>query len=140
MLYKLLVILVIVFAIKSVQLWLFYSNKENFYNILPTELIDPDYYNINQDPLNYYNHLRVGDTHGVDLNCNNVNLTEILDWIKNNNPDVLYKYVYINDPSIDTENPIYAPRVLKMLLTYLPEQHPYIPILRKCFPYKVRIA
>ncbi len=140
MLYKLLVVLVIVFGIKSVQLWLYYSNREKFVNIRPTELIDPDYYNINQDPLNYYNYLRVGDTHGVDLNCNNVRMKEIVDWIKNNDPATLYKCVYINDPSIDTDNPIYAPRVLKMLLTYLPEQHPYIPIVRKCFPSKVKIA
>jgi len=116
------------------------KNSESFYNIVPTELIDPQYHNINDDPFDYKGNLRVGDVYGVDLNCNNVTSKDLIAWINNNHPDVLHKYVYIYDPSIEIHNPIYAPRVLKMLLRNLPTQHPFIPIIRKCFPYTVRIS
>lgn len=116
------------------------SVTEPFYNILPTELIDGQYQNINEDPLDYKLNLRVGDTHGVDLNCNNVTSPELMEWIKNNNPHLLHQYVYLYDPSIDIHNPIHAPRVLKMLLRNLPAQHPFLPIIRKCFPYRVRVS
>lgn len=121
---------------------LYYTNwlVEKFYNIMPTELIDRSYYNINEDPYNYYDKLRVGDIHGVDLNCNNVTMNNILKWIEDNDSDVLYKYVYIYDPSVNIYNPVDAPRVFKMLLMNLPEKHPYLPIVRKCFPSKVKIA
>lgn len=114
--------------------------KETFYNIYPTDLIDPVYNNINEDPWDYKKNLRVGDLRGVDLNCNNVDMYDILCWIKDNSPHLLHQYVYRFDPSINIYNPIYAPRVLKMLLRNLPDQHSYLPILRKCFPYRVRIS
>ena len=114
--------------------------SESFYNILPTELIDSQYKNINEDPFDYQNNLRVGDIYGVDLNCNNVTSPELMAWIQNNNPHLLHQYVYLYDPSIDIHNPIHAPRVLKMLLRNLPAQHPFLPIIRKCFPYRVRVS
>jgi hypothetical protein len=111
-----------------------------FYNIRPTEQIDPTYYNYNEDPHNYYNHKRVGDIHGVDLNCNNVNLYDLLRWLDQDEPTLLYDYVYRYDPSINVFNPIHAPRIFKMLLRNLPQKHKYIPILRKCLYRDVRIA
>ena len=145
--HKLIVVLVVVVVLHNVyRVYNFVinranqANRENFYNILPTELIDGQYNNINEDPYNYNNHLRVGDLRGVDLNCNNVNKEDIIAWIRDNNPHMLHQYVYIYDPSIDINNPIYTPRVLKMLLRNLPEQHPFIPILQKCFPMQVRIS
>lgn len=116
------------------------TKKESFYNIIPTELIDSHYNNINQDPFDYNLNLRVGDLRGVDLNCNNVTDSDLINWIKDNNPHLLHQYVYLYDPSINIHNPIHAPRVLKMLLRNLPTQHPYMPIIRKCFPYRVRIS
>jgi hypothetical protein len=120
-----------------------YDNvKEPFvyYNITPTEIIDDDYFNINQDPNNYYFNMRVGDIHGVDLNCNNVNMYDLLRWIEQDDPNVLYNYVYKYDPSINIMNPIHSPRIFKMLLRNLPQKHKYIPILRKCLYKPVRIA
>lgn len=122
---------------------IFIHNKltvEKFYNILPTELIDKEYYNINEDPLNYYNKLRVGDPYGVDLMCNNVKMIDVLKWIQFNDENTLFQYVYKFDPSINVYNPIDTPRVLKLLLQNLPEQHPYLPIIKRCFPNKVVIA
>lgn len=126
-------------------LWLFFdsnSQKEHFIfnNIRPTEHIDPEYRNINQDPWNYFNHKRVGDIHGVDLNCNNVHMYDLLKWIDQDDPHILPEYVYKYDPSISVFNPIHAPRVFKMLLRNLPQKHKYIPILRKCLYKGVRIA
>lgn len=116
------------------------NQMESFYNIYPTELIDNGYTNINNDPFDYNSKLRVGDLHGVDLNCNNVIIPDLLEWIKNNKSNVLYEYVYRYDPSIDISNPIHTPRILKMLMKNLPGQHPILPIIRKCFPYRVRIS
>ena len=118
------------------------STTENFtyYNITPTEIIDDDYININEDPNNYYFNMRVGDVHGVDLNCDNVNMYDLLRWIEQDDPNVLYEFVYKYDPSINIMNPIHSPRVFKMLLRNLPQKHKYIPILRKCLYKPVRIA
>lgn len=116
--------------------------KEQFiyYNITPTEIIDNDYVNINQDPNNYYFNMRVGDIHGVDLNCNNVNMYDLLRWIEQDDPNVLYEFVYKYDPSINIMNPIHSPRIFKMLLRNLPQKHKYIPILTKCLYNPVRVA
>ncbi len=131
----------IIIPIVLIILWYFNKkNKENFYNILPTELIDSRYYNINQDPFDYKHHLRVGDIFGTDMNCNNVNIPDLLNWIKNNDPHTLHQYVYLYDPSVNIKNPIHTPRILKMLLRNLPEQHKYIPIIRKCMYKQVRIS
>ena len=116
------------------------GTQESFYNILPTELIDSQYHNINEDPWDYKHNLRVGDLNGVDLNCNNVTNADLVMWIKDNNPHLLHQYVYLYDPSVNIRNPIHAPRVLKMLLRNLPTQHPFLPIIRKCFPYRVRVS
>ena len=85
---KIILLLLGFFAMKYI-----YDNGilEGFYNITPTELIDPDYHNINQDPFDYKHHLRVGDLRGVDLNCNNVTVPELFAWIKNNNPHLLHQ-------------------------------------------------
>ena len=140
LLYKFVFVAAIVIVIKMMYDKYNSDSRESFYNILPTELIDGKYYNINEDPWDYKHNLRVGDLHGVDLNCNNVSQTDLLMWIKNNNPHLLHQYVYLYDPSIDIHNPVYAPRVLKMLLRNLPTQHPFMPIIRKCFPYRVRVS
>lgn len=132
-------ILIIFLAIASSIL---FDKKEGFlfYNIRPTESIDPDYININENPNNYYNYQAVGDIYGVDLNCNNVSMHDLLEWIRNDDPNVLYDYVYKYDPSIDILNPLQSPRVFKMLLRNLPQKHKYIPILKKCLYKSVRIA
>ena len=139
LLYKLVFVVAIAIVLKIMYDKIFIT-QESFYNILPTELIDGNYHNINEDPWDYKSNLRVGDLNGVDLNCNNVTNTDIVTWIKENNPNLLHEYVYLYDPSVNIRNPIHAPRVLKMLLRNLPTQHPFLPIIRKCFPYSVRIS
>jgi len=116
-----------------------FPNKEGFRNILPTELIDPDYVNINNNPYNYRNFMTVGDVYGPDLNCNNVSSIHLLEWIKQYNPHILHQYVYRYDPSINIYNPNHTPRVLKMLLRNLPELHKYRPILQRCLYKKVDV-
>lgn len=118
------------------------QTRENFFfqNIRPTELIDSNYVNINEDPFNYYTWKRVGDIHGVDLNCNNVTKCQLLKWIEHDDPSVLHDHVYRFDPSADINNPIHAPRILKMILRNLPQKHRYLSILRKCLPMNVRVA
>lgn len=133
-------VIILLFVIIILKMAYGKSILEGFYNIVPTELLDDEYYNINQDPYDYKNNLRVGDLRGVDLNCNNVSVCDLVSWIKDNNPHLLHQYVYKYDPSIDIMNPIFAPRVLKMLLMNVPIQHPFMPIIRKCFPYQVRIS
>lgn len=129
----LLVVIGIVIGIVMVLILYFNSNRyDNFYNIVPTELIDPEYHNINNDSNNYYNYMRVGDTDGIDLNCNNVRAYDILQCIKGSDPHLLYQYVYKYDPSISLFNPIDAPRVLKELLKNLPHQHPCLNIIKRC--------
>ena len=117
---------------------------ENFYNIVPTEVLDPDFVSPNSDPWAYtWNGVgtvgRVGDLYGVDLNCNNVGVPDLVAWIANNNPHLLHQYVLRWDPSINIYNPNHAPRVLKGLLRNLPEQHKFLPIIRKCFPAHIRV-
>lgn len=135
-------ILVAIIIISIIIRVLLIQNKEQFfvYNIRPTESIDPDYVNINENPDNYYNYQSVGDVYGVDLNCNNVSMQDLLEWIRQDDPNVLYDHVYKYDPSIDILNPLQAPRVFKMLLRNLPQKHKYIPILTKCLYKPVRIA
>lgn len=135
-------ILVAIIIISIIIHVLLIQNKEQFfvYNIRPTESIDPDYVNINENPDNYYNYQSVGDVYGVDLNCNNVSMQDLLEWIRQDDPNVLYDHVYKYDPSIDILNPLQAPRVFKMLLRNLPQKHKYIPILTKCLYKPVRIA
>ena len=107
---------------------------------MPTELIDYDFVSANNDPLNYDQFMRVGDTRGVDLNCNNVTMYNILHWIDGDDPNLLYQYVYRFDPSVNILNPINAPRVFKMLLRNLPQKHKYFSILRKCLYRPTRVA
>ena len=112
----------------------------NYYNIIPTEIIDENYFNPNNDPNNYYLHMRVGDTRGVDLNCNNVTMYNILHWIDGDDPNILYNYVYRFDPSINILTPLNAPRIFKLLLRKLPQKHKYTSILRKCLYKPTRVA
>jgi hypothetical protein len=120
--------------------------REGFYNVVPTEAIDPAFYSYNEDPFAYFDPAsgqmtaRVGDLFGVDLNCNNVGQADLVWWIAHNNPHLLHQYVYRWDPSVNVYNPNHAPRVLKQLLRNLPEQHRFLPIVRKCFPRDVRVA
>jgi hypothetical protein len=117
--------------------------EEAFYNVLPTELIDPQYLNLSE--VNGYYDNSTGQTFatvgggGVDLNCNAVETKAILNWIRWNDPDVLNRYVFRFDPSANIYNPDDAPRILKALLRNLPSQHKYIPILQNCFPITVRV-
>lgn len=124
------------------------DRNESFYNVVPTELIDPEYVSSSCDrwahtvewPQGHrMTFQRVGDTYGVDLNCNNVTSDELVEWIHNSCPQVLFDYVLRYDPSIDIQNPNHAPRVLKGLLRNLPENHKFLPIVRKCFPRHVRV-
>lgn len=131
-------------------LWLASNTKllvEKFYNIVPTEVIDPDYHSPNADPWSHYDpashetYERVGDVYGVDLNCNNVTSDELVAWIANR-PDgrkTLTHYVLQWDPSINIDNPNDAPRILKGLLRNLPNQHKFMPIIRKCYPQYIRV-
>jgi len=84
---------------------------------------------------------RVGDVYGVDLNCNNVTSDELIAWIayQPGGKETLMQYVLKWDPSINIYNPNDAPRVLKGLLTNLPNQHKFLPIIRKCFPQNIRV-
>ena len=138
---------IIVLGIIVVAFWLMWNQwnqqtRENFffYNIKPTEDIDPEYLNPNEDRHNYYNWMRVGDIHGVDLNCNNVTKCDLLRWIYHDDPSVIHEHVYRYDPSVDINNPLDAPRVFKMLLRNLPQKHRHMSILRKCLPRGVRVA
>jgi hypothetical protein len=135
---KIMVFLIVVVAIRF--LFNQSKSKEGFYNVRPTTLIDPDYFNINQDPFDYKHYRRVGDLMGVDMNCNNVTIEDLIEWIRRNNPHLLYQYVYLYDPSINIYNPRYSPRVFKELLRNLPQKHPILRIMRKCLPRQVRIA
>ena len=125
-----------------------FHQTENFYNIVPTGVIDPDFIP-NSQTLGYYDFgtrqryqiVDRGsvDRDGVDLNCNAVEISSILQWIRWNDPDVLNKYVLRFDPSADINNPNDAPRILKELLRNLPSQHKYVPLLRTCSPVAVRV-
>ena len=138
--------ILLLFALALFGWWLAHSTGvlEKFYNIVPTEVIDPEFLNPNLDPWAYTvpgmdTYERVGDLYGVDLNCNNVSVPDLIAWIANNNPHLLHQYVLRWDPSINIYNPNDAPRVLKGLLRNLPEQHKFLPIIRKCFPAQIRV-
>lgn len=137
---KVVIIIVIVYALDVLcrVLGPWFETKEEFYNIYPTELIDPDYKNVNQDPFSHYeNYLRVGDIKGINLNCNNITFKDLLQWVDEKD---LYNYVFRFDPSININDPTHASRVLKLLMKNIPIKHPLNPILKKCFPYRVRIS
>lgn len=137
--------LVLLFGLVLLGWWLIEGKVlEGFYNIVPTEIIDPDYVSPNRDPWAYTTqsgntYQRVGDLFGTDLNCNNVSIPDLVGWIADNNPHLLHQYVLKWDPSINIYNPNHSPRVLKGLLRNLPEQHKYLPIIRKCFPAHIRV-
>lgn len=137
---KLFVLLVVILL---AAYWVCGGNFEQFYNILPTEIIDTEYLNLNQgrayfDAASGQSYQVVGKG-GVDLNCNAVETRAILHWIRWNDPAVLNHYVFRFDPSANIDNPDDAPRILKMLLRNLPSQHKYVPILSNCFPTTVRV-
>lgn len=139
--------LLLLFALAVLGYWLVVERgtfRETFYNIVPTEVIDPDFVSPNLDPWAHTvphmgTYERVGDLYGVDLNCNNVSIPDLIGWIANNNPHLLHQYVLRFDPSINIYNPNHSPRVLKELLRNLPEQHKFLPIVRKCFPAHIRV-
>lgn len=137
--------LLLLLALALLGWWLIEGKvHESFYNIVPTEVIDPGFVSPNLDPWAYTTgwgstYERVGDLFGVDMNCNNVSVGDLIGWIANNNPHLLHQYVLRWDPSINIYNPNHAPRVLKGLLRNLPEQHKFLPIIRKCFPAHIRV-
>lgn len=108
-------------------------------NIKPTFEIDPEYYNINDSQYNYYDKLTVGDPHSPAIGCSNVTTHDLIKWLHDRNPHVLYQYVYLNDPSIDINNPTHAPRVLRMLLRNASHLNPIREVLNKCYPLKIKI-
>jgi len=117
-----------------------FKPKDFFFNIRPTNEIDPEYVNLNDNPTNYYQYNTIGDALGPDLNCNTVSKRTLMKWIENEDPNFLYEYVYRYDPSININNAIHAPRVLKMLLRNLPENHTVSQqIMKRCPPMPVRI-
>jgi hypothetical protein len=128
--------------------------RESFYNIKPTELIDPEYrypvavefdpkWPSSQSYVPLYE--RVGDNHGVDLACHNVSLPETAQWIARDDPRLMYEAVLRFDPSVNPYNPDHAPRVLRLLMMNLPSYgcqetvDKYLPIVRKCFPAQIRV-
>jgi len=132
------ILILILMAISSI------SNKsvpkDFFYNVRPLQDIDPEFINPNENPYNYYTFHTIGDAKGVDLNCNGVSKRTLMKWIAHESPDFLYEHVYRYDPSININNPIHAPRVLKMLLRNLPEDHQILrDILKDCRPVQVRV-
>lgn len=134
--------LLLLLALALLGWWMSSDNSEQFYNIVPTNVIDRQY----QEPTwAYYDdasqqsYAQVGDLFGVDLNCNNVSVDDLIAWIANNNPHLLHQYVLRWDPSINIYNPNHAPRILKGLLRNLPTQHKFLPIIRKCFPAHIRV-
>jgi hypothetical protein len=134
----------LLFVIAVLGWWMFKEGKESFYNIVPTEVIDPEFVSPNLDPWSYTTqsggtYQRVGDLYGVDLNCNNVTIPDLVGWIADNNPHLLHQYVLRYDPSINIYNPNHSPRILKGLLRNLPTQHKFLPIIRKCFPAHIRV-
>lgn len=145
--------LVILLAI-VVAATLLHISRESFYNIIPTEVIDPEYrFPVAADvdprwPLTgggVPSYERVGDAHGVDLNCHNVDMFEIAKWIAHDDPRLMHEAVLRFDPSINPMNPNHTPRVLKLLMINLPSYgcqstvQKYLPIVRKCFPAEVRV-
>jgi hypothetical protein len=141
------------YVIQQISNWL-KSRKENFYNVIPTEWIDPEYQNINNKPENYFESKKssissshtslqgwetIGDTRGPDMNCNYVTYSSLINWVLKHDPNILYDYVYIDDPSIEIMNPIHAPRVLKMLLRNLPGNHNIKKLVENCFKIPVGV-
>ena len=119
------------------------KSKDFFRNVLPLEVIDPLYYNNNNNPYNYYDNLAISNDYNVDLNCNQVSKRTLLQILKNV-PDldyVLHEYVYRYDPSINVSDPSYTQRALRMLLLNLPEGHPlYEKIRYVCGSMGVQVA
>lgn len=143
---KLFVIIAII-AIIGYLLLFKKAHCEGFYNIVPTELIDPQYQNINNgfDGIN--------DADGVDLNCNNVRAQDIVMCLGKSDPRILYEYVYRYDPSISLYDPVDAPRVLKQLLrnmpavpcsfnnkNELPFVNPCLQVLKRCPIEQIQIS
>jgi hypothetical protein len=135
----------------------FGKSKESFYNIVPTENIDPEfrYPGIHEaEPVPFVTiprqgpqlFERVGDSAGVDAGCNNVSAREIINWIHREEPRLMYDCVLKYDPSVELGNPYHTPRVLRLLLQNLPSYanlskvyEKYLPVVRKCFPNDMRI-
>jgi hypothetical protein len=136
---KILLILLILLILYFLWHNIMWGRLDHFRNILPTEIIDPNYTNLGNDPGNWFNWARVGDTRGVDLNCNAVEMQDVLKWINGDSPHLLYEYVYRYDPSVSIDNPLHTPRILKMLLKNLPQKHPYRGVFRRCYPNAINV-
>lgn len=131
------------------------SKQESFYNIVPTENIDPEfrYPRIHEaEPVPFITRQgpqlfeRVGDSAGVDAGCNHVTACDIINWIHREEPRLMYDCVLKFDPSVELGNPYHTPRVLRLLLQNLPSYanlskvyEKYLPVVRKCFPNDMRI-
>lgn len=153
--YNSLFIIVVVVVVAIIALF----NKsycEGFYNIVPTELIDPQYY---YDRIQIHNNEQITNSQihneqpNYDLNCNNVRAQDIITCLGKSDPRILYEYVYRYDPSISLYDPVDAPRVLKQLLrnmpaipcsfnnkNKLPFVNPCLQVLKRCPIEQIQIS
>lgn len=133
--------------------------RESFFNVIPTNVIDPEYVDLTNltalfvpplKPLasSSLYHLRGRDDQ-TDLNCGGVTSCDIVSWIANDRPlgnRMLNELVLRFDPSADPLNPNHAPRILRLLMMNLPSYacsttaNKYLPIIQKCFPKLVQVA
>lgn len=147
---RLLVVFLIVFAA-----WVLMKLpviQEGFFNIIPTEVIDPEYqyplitdYDITNLPLQpqQYPKLyeRVGET---GRNCQTVRMEDVLDWIARDEPNIIHECVLRFDPSADITNPYHTTRILRLIMMNLPTYSPqsaqkYLPVLSRCFPRQTQV-
>lgn len=159
--YNSLFIIVVVVVVVAIIALFNKSYCEGFYNIVPTELIDPQYY---YDRIQIHNNEQITNSQITnsqipdeqihdDLNCNNVRAQDIITCLGKSDPRILYEYVYRYDPSISLCDPVDAPRVLKQLLrnmpaipcsfnnkNKLPFVNPCLQVLKRCPIEQIQIS
>lgn len=126
--------------------------RESFFNIIPTEIIDPEYqyplvadYDITNLPLQPQQYPKLYERVGeADRNCQTVQMKDVLDWIARDEPRIIHECVLRFDPSVDITNPYHATRVLRLIMINLPTFSPqsaqkYLPVLSRCFPKQTQV-
>jgi hypothetical protein len=151
---KQLIGLVVIVAFVGLVLHRFYNpdnRRESFFNILPTNVIDPEYVDLTNETALFVQPAGLFSTYcnnndQVDMSCHGVTSENIVSWIANDNPRLLNELVLRFDPSADVMNPNHAPRILRLLMMNLPSYpcrttaNKYLPIIIKCFPKLVQTA
>lgn len=126
-----------------------YKTTERFFNVIPTNVIDPEFIDLNNENASFVSRALYHLSGQSNPDCTGVTPCNIVSWIANDYPlgnRLLNELVLRFDPSADPMNPNHATRILRLLFMHLPSYacsttaKKYLPIIQKCYPMLTQVA